>query len=1076
MTRTKTLGSKLLVFLLAFAVVFSYSVMPVNQAYAASKKPGKVTISKVTPVSSSAIKVTWKKASNAKKYQIYASTKKNKNFKRVATVSSSKRSYTVKKLSKKYLKANTRYYFKVRAVNGSKKGKFSAVRYYKTKKKPAAVKTKTVYVTPEWLNSAMAGQQKGYEKVVVCEVSYGKVSDSYAEGHVPGAINVFSTEVEDATGEPGQYKAYNLLDVKDIRANLIKKGINANTKVVLYDAGGDPCEVGRQAYGYIVAGVKDVKILNGDLKAWKKAGFAAEKKANEPKAKKSFGTAKSHLEYWTSIEDAKAKLDKNDAKYDPNFKLVSIRSEDEWLGKTSGYDYMHKAGEPKGAVWGKGAKTAFDVADFINKSGTVKKLSTIENIWKDCDFKTDDSQHLAFYCGTGWRATVPFLRLYEAGFKNISVYDGGWYEWLMNEDYPVQVGDPASDSVVYATVGDLPEDNKKVIEKPATLGEEPKARTMTIAVDMTDTGRYPAGKVVEVWVPVPQTEEYQTVENYAVKADTAAVADFKTEENSGWNNKMAYFKWDEKADPASRKAVVSFDVKRYAVSRPDAKEDENATIPAEVLKFVSLKSSRVDPENEFVQKYTKEAVGDAKTNLEKAEKIYNWIIDNLERLDVKDVFIGKDGKEVEFKNDTGCGKGNPADLLENFEKYGRWGGHCTDLNSCFVAMCRAAGVPAREMFGIRLNDTSSDGQHCWAEFYVPGEGWTFADPGDVLKEARAQAADRSKEAIDAARKTDAVAAKKKALWLGVDNNRVVLSRGRDVVLEPAQKGEPRNTFGYPYAEVDGVQKDAKGEVIDCTKYKDFKYTITCAEIGAVNFAEMDKASDEWAKYGIKYADLDYTNDYVIDVRPADTEETKYYSEGHIVGSSQFPVPGDYAAVDKDGLKAEYDKAEGKRVVLVCVSGKKLAGNAMQALQEKGADMSKVTYLIGGATGFTAADGVNKAYALNMGVKADGIADGDVLVDLRNDEQYNGGHFKGSLRADVQTGGADKVTADLDAAYNAVPEGKKLVLVCIKGHGLAKQAMAYYQKTGKDLTKITYLIGGATGVSDTIKADTAKWEK
>ena len=58
--------------------------------------------------------------------------------------------------------------------------------------------------------------------------------------------------------------------------------------------------------------------------------------------------------------------------------------------------------------------------------------------------------------GTGWRATVPFLVLYENGYDNISVYDGGWYEWLMHDDYPVQVGDPASDECVHTTVGELP--------------------------------------------------------------------------------------------------------------------------------------------------------------------------------------------------------------------------------------------------------------------------------------------------------------------------------------------------------------------------------------------------------------------------------------------------------------------------------------------------------------------------------------------------------------------------------------------------------------------------------------------
>lgn len=1052
MSRKSSWISRMLVFMLAFAVMFTCSAT-MNQAYAAAKKPGKVTISKVTAVSSSSIKVTWKKASNAEKYQIYASTSKTRNFKRVATVSSSKRSYTVRKLNKKALKASKKYYFKVRAVNGSKKGKFSAVKSKKTLKKPAAVKRKTVYVTPKWLNSAMAGQQKGYKNVVVCEVSYpdkdGKPAASYAKGHIPGAITVLSTEVEDATGAPGKYKAYNLLSVNAIRKNLKAKGITANTKVVLYDAGGDPCEVGRQAYGYIVAGVKDVKILNGDLAAWKKAGFGVEKKKNTPKAVKSFGSAKSHLEYWTSVEDAKAKLDKNDPKYDKNFKLVSIRSEAEWLGETSGYGYIHKAGEPKGAVWGKGSQTAFDVADFVNKSGTVKKLSSIKDIWKGAEFKTDGSDHLAFYCGTGWRATVPFLRLYESGMTNISVFDGGWYEWIMHDDYPVQVGDPDSDSVIYATAGSLPEDNKEVIEKDAVLGEV-KARTMTISVDMTDATRYPAGNEIEVWVPVGKADEaYQKVSNYNVKADKAAVAKIYTEKNSGWDNAMAYIKWDKNTAPADRKATITFDAERYAVSRPDAKENEDATISVDTLKYVGLKSSRVDPENKYVQKYAKEAAGNAETNLEKAENIYNWIIANLERLDVDD-----DLGNTVFKNDTGCGKGDPGDLLKNFETYGRWGGHCTDLNSCFVAMCRAVGVPAREMFGIRLNDTSSDGQHCWAEFYIPGEGWTAADPGDVLKQARAVAADRSKDAIDKARTDESVLAKKKDLWCGVDNNRVVLSRGRDVVLEPAQNGEPRNTFGYPYAEMNGVQKDAKGDVIDCTKYKDFKYTITCTEIGTVNFATMDKDSDEWASYGIKFDDIDLANDFVLDVRPEEM-----YNAGHIVASKSFTVPSDFSAVDKDGLKAAYDEAEGKRVVIVCVKGRTLAGNAMQALQESGADMSKVTYLIGGATG------VAETNPSALGITFEAIdRANDFILDVRPTDEKTKRPVDCDAEVDVKTNDDATNATELKAAFDAAG-GKRIVIVCIKGVGIAKKTTIAYQNLGVDMSKVTYLIGGATGLAD-----------
>lgn len=311
-----------------------------------------------------------------------------------------------------------------------------------------AVDQRTVYVTADWVKSVIDGNQEGYEDYVIGEVSYGDVdaSPDYNEEHLPGAIHLDNCEVEDATGS--EEGAYNLLPAEEVEKYLLSHGITKDTKVILY--GQDPAGVGRQAYAYIWAGVEDVKILNGGIDAWKEAGYELESEANEGEAAEDFGTTvPAHPEYWMSIEDAKDRLENDD-----NFKLVSIRSEEEWLGETSGYNYIDKAGEPEGAVWGKGAKTAFDVADFTNEDGTVKDLDGLLEVWEDCDFTLDND--LAFYCGTGWRATVPFLVLYENGYDNISVYDGGWYEWLMHDDYPVQVGDPASDDCEHTTVGELP--------------------------------------------------------------------------------------------------------------------------------------------------------------------------------------------------------------------------------------------------------------------------------------------------------------------------------------------------------------------------------------------------------------------------------------------------------------------------------------------------------------------------------------------------------------------------------------------------------------------------------------------
>ena len=123
--------------------------------------------------------------------------------------------------------------------------------------------------------------------------------------------------------------------------------------MVLY--GADVSGTARQAFAYLWAGVEDVKIINGGIDAWTEAGYDTETDVNEGEAADDFGVeAPAHPEYRLDIADAKAKLESGDE----NFKLVSIRSEEEWLGETSGYNYIDRAGEPEGAVWGKGSDSS----------------------------------------------------------------------------------------------------------------------------------------------------------------------------------------------------------------------------------------------------------------------------------------------------------------------------------------------------------------------------------------------------------------------------------------------------------------------------------------------------------------------------------------------------------------------------------------------------------------------------------------------------------------------------------------------------------------------------------------------
>ena len=102
-----------------------------------------------------------------------------------------------------------------------------------------------------------------------------------------------------------------------------------------------------------------------------------------------------------------------------------------------------------------------------------------------------------------------------------------------------------------------------------------------------------------------------------------------------------------------------------------------------------------------------------------------------------------------------------------------------------MALCRAAGVPAREIFGLRLGKQPTQDvtgwQHCWAEFYLPGYGWVPVDPADVrelmLKEGVALDTPRTTELRD-------------YFWGGIDAYRFQLATDRDLVLSPAQAGAP----------------------------------------------------------------------------------------------------------------------------------------------------------------------------------------------------------------------------------------------------------------------------------------------
>ena len=194
----------------------------------------------------------------------------------------------------------------------------------------APVEKTKVFVSPEWVKSVIDGKQEESKDFVILEAGWGEVADdkAYTDGHIPGALHINTDYVESE-------EMWNIRTPEEITELMKKYGITKDTTVITYGSTPVIAADDRVAMTLLWAGVENVKNLSGGIDAWKNAGYELETTVNEPKATdKDFGvTIPAHPEYILSIDQVKDKL-----KNDKNFKLVSIRSRDEFEGKTSDYE------------------------------------------------------------------------------------------------------------------------------------------------------------------------------------------------------------------------------------------------------------------------------------------------------------------------------------------------------------------------------------------------------------------------------------------------------------------------------------------------------------------------------------------------------------------------------------------------------------------------------------------------------------------------------------------------------------------------------------------------------------------
>jgi transglutaminase-like putative cysteine protease len=328
-----------------------------------------------------------------------------------------------------------------------------------------------------------------------------------------------------------------------------------------------------------------------------------------------------------------------------------------------------------------------------------------------------------------------------------------------------------------------------------------KAGVLKVTIDMTDENKYPAGKPVKAWFQVPVSDDNQTISS--VKYDEANATIVK--DSSG--AQAYYIEWGPEVAPADRVATLSFHVYRRAVlngaglrSKESGAVDTGNPELMEWLRETTYSGSLTDG---IVKETADKIVSDAGavTVYDKAHAIYLWICENITR--------DKTMPDREL--------GDVVKILSG----DKIAGSCIDINSIFVSLCNAEGIPARESFGYKIyEDPSKLGQNCRAEFYLSGFGWVEVDPAMPLGRVMNGAVEKGTPAWETIKET---------YWTSGSADWICQNHGRDLTFDPpgelnAAPGymiNPDGTlnhFMFPHGEYDGQYIPGYGNYASEFKY------------------------------------------------------------------------------------------------------------------------------------------------------------------------------------------------------------------------------------------------------------------
>jgi len=271
-------------------------------------------------------------------------------------------------------------------------------------------------MTSEWLiDTETLSQNLGRDGLVIIDV---RGPGAYSS-HIPGAINSTWHEYSDP-----EATAKGVLDpdISRLEQRLRALGIKNSNDIVIYcnpfDNWGDE---GRMFWMLKYLGHPSVKVLDG---GWVKWTAEARPYEHDPV---QLPPGDFQVSLHPEIMMLKDELKKLVKRPHPESILLDARSVEEYAGKE--IDGLPRAGHIPSAInipWN----------GFLNSDGTLKDLSTIQNLFQD--FGMQPSHEVITYCLGGVRSAWVYFVLKLAGYEKVRNYPGSWWEWSRDFAAPAE--------------------------------------------------------------------------------------------------------------------------------------------------------------------------------------------------------------------------------------------------------------------------------------------------------------------------------------------------------------------------------------------------------------------------------------------------------------------------------------------------------------------------------------------------------------------------------------------------------------------------------------------------------------